>query len=72
MNILFTKHSEETIQERHLLKEEIIVSIKFPDKIIKKQGKYFFIKKLNRGTIETCCQRTENYLKVITIYWCRK
>ena len=72
MKILFTKHSKETIEERHLLKEEVVDSIKYPDKITKKNYKYFFIKKLNRGTIETCCQRTESYLKVITIYWYRK
>ncbi len=69
MNIIFTKHAEYRIIKRKLLQDDVINAIKFPDKIIKKHGKYYYQKNLGRGIIEICCERTENNIKIITIYW---
>jgi len=69
MEITFTFHAEFRIQKRKLLKEEVIEAINFPDQIIKKWGKYYYQKKLNRGTIEIVAERTERNINIITIYW---
>lgn len=59
MRIIFTGHAEYRIFKRKILKEEIIEAINKPDKTIKKHGKYYFQKKLERGIIEICCEKTE-------------
>ena len=69
MNIIFTKHAEERIKLRGFSSFEIIEAIKHPDKTIHKYGKQFYQKKLDRGLIEVCCEKTENNIKVITVYW---
>jgi len=69
MKIEFTIHALDRIKKRKILKQEIIDAIKYSDKIIKKHGKYYYQKKLDRGSIEICCEKTENNIKVITIYW---
>ena len=52
MEIVFTNHAKYRIVKRKVLKEEVIDAIKYPDKTIKKHGKYYFQKRLERGTIE--------------------
>ena len=69
MNIIFTAHAEFRIKKRKLLKEEVAEAIRFPDKTLKKQGKYYYQKKLNRGIIEVVTEKTESNINVITIYW---
>ena len=69
MDIFFTLHSKRQIKKRNLTEEEIIESMKYSDKTIKKHGKYYFQKNLGRGTIEIVCEKTENNIKVITVYW---
>ena len=69
MKIIFTKHAKYRIEKRKILEQEIIDSIKYPDKTIKKYNKYYFQKRLERGTIEICCEKTESYINVITVYW---
>ena len=69
MEIVFTSHSEQRIAKRGLLKEEILDAIKNPDKTIKKHGKYYFQKKLERGTMEVPCTKTESNIKILTVYW---
>jgi len=69
MNIIFTKHSENRTKTRRILKKEVVEAIKQPDRIFKKYGKYYYIKKLNRGKIEIICEITENNIKIITVYW---
>lgn len=69
MNIVFTDHALSRLERRKILREEVVDAIKHPDKIIKKQQKYYYQKRLNRGTIEISCERTERDIKVITIYW---
>jgi len=43
--------------------------INFPDKAIKKHGKYYHQRSLQRGKIEVVCEQIENNIKVITLYW---
>lgn len=69
MSITFTLHSKRQIQKRDLTEQEILESIKFPDKTLKKYDKYYFQKYIRRGTIEVVCEKTENNIKVITVYW---
>ena len=69
MEIVFTNHAKYRIVKRKVLKEEVIDAIKYPDKTIKKHGKYYFQKRLERGTIEVCCEKTESIINVITVYW---
>lgn len=69
MNISFTGHAKFRIEKRKLLEEEVINAILFPDKTIKKHGKYYYQKKLDRGMIEVVTEKTENNINVITIYW---
>lgn len=69
MDIVFTKHAIFRIKKRKILKQEVIDAIRYPDNTTKKHGKYYYQKRLERGTIETCCEKTEKIIKVITIYW---
>lgn len=69
MKITFTKHSEARIKKRKILKQEVLEAIKQPNRIFKKYQKYYYVKKLNRGKIEVLCDKTENNIKIITVYW---
>jgi hypothetical protein len=69
MEIIFTHHAGEKLEKRKVLKQEIIESVKNPEKTLKKHGKYYYQKRLERGTIEIVCERTERHIKVITVYW---
>ena len=67
MKISFTSHAEDRMKTRGLLKHEALDAIKFPDNTIKKYGKYYYQKKLERGIIEVCCEKTENNINVLII-----
>ena len=69
MKIIFTNHAKYRIEKRKMLEEEVIEAINYPDKTLKKQGKYYFQKRLERGTIEVSCEKTETIINVITVYW---
>jgi len=69
MKIIFTAHAEQRFKKRKIMKEEVIQAIEQPDKTLKKHGKYYFQKKLQRGIIEACCEKTENNINIITVYW---
>lgn len=69
MHIIFTKHAYDQMEERKLLKYEVIEAVKRPTKVIKKHGVYYYQKKLDRGIIEMPCERTESHIKIITVYW---
>ncbi len=69
MEIIFTKHAKYRIEKRKILEQEVIEAIKHPDNTIKKHNKYYFQKRLERGTIEISCEKTERIIKVITVYW---
>ena len=69
MEIAFTQHAAERLITRKISMEEVTLAIRCPDLTIKKYGKYFFQKKLDKGKIEICCEKTENIINVITVYW---
>ena len=52
MKIIFTNHARYRIEKRKILEDEVIDAIKNPDKTVKRHNKYYFQKRLNRGTIE--------------------
>lgn len=69
MDLQFTKHAESRLQNRKITKQETLDAVKYPDKIIKKEDRYYYQKKLERGTIEVVAERTEKNINIITIYW---
>lgn len=69
MKIIFTSHAENRIKQRKLSNEDVFETINRPDVTIKKHEKYYFQKKVCQGIIEVVCEKTENNIKVITVYW---
>ncbi len=69
MRYIFTIHAQYRIKKRKLTKKEVIDAIKQPNKILKKYNKYYIQKDIGRGTIEVVYEKTENYIKIITVYW---
>lgn len=69
MKINFTFHAELRLKKRKLSKQEVTKAVRFPDKTIKKHGKYYYQKRLERGIIEVVAEITEDNLNIITIYW---
>jgi len=69
MRIVFTFHVKQQIRIRNILEDEVISAITYPHRTVKRNGKYRFISKLLRGTIEVVCDKTERHIKVITAYW---
>ncbi len=67
MNIIFAKHAEEQMKERGISKDEVINTIKYPEKTIKSSDRYYARKKVSMGIIEVVYIR-EKYIKVITVY----
>ena len=68
MEIIFTEHAKDRMKKRKISREEIIEIIKYPDKVIKKFGKYIVQKNLQRANIEVVYEK-EKYLKIITVYY---
>ena len=69
MKINFTFHDELRLKKSKLSKQEVTEAVRFPDKTIKKHGKYYYQKRLERGIIEVVAEITEDNLNIITIYW---
>lgn len=69
MNIILTKHAKERMKKRGILDFEIIEALNKPSQIKRKNGKIFFSKIIERGTIEVCTIKKENNIKILTIYW---
>lgn len=69
LDAIFTLHARERMERRGISEEEVFDAIKRPDKTRKAEGTYYFQKKLERGMMEVCCEKTENIIKVITVYW---
>jgi hypothetical protein len=57
------------MKRRRVTEEEIIDAIRHPENIVKKYGEYYFRKNIGRGTIEIAAERTERYIRIITLYW---
>ena len=69
MKIQFTRHAVRRFNKRKILEHEVTETIQHPEKIIKKYGLYYFRKRLDRGWIEVCCEKTLKHIKVISVYW---
>ena len=68
MQIIYTKHAELQIGERHIEKVWIEETIKAPDKVKRKGNKYYAVKKLNGNTLKVVYVK-EKYIKVITSFF---
>lgn len=68
MKIIFTEHVKDRINKRKITEEEIINTIKYPEKTYKREGKYYAKKDIGRGKIEVVYER-DKYIKIITVYW---
>ncbi|MEK6825784.1 MAG: DUF4258 domain-containing protein [Nanoarchaeota archaeon] len=67
MNIVFTKHAREQMEERNISEDEVISTVKYPEKTEKVDDMYYTQKNLGRFILEVVFTR-ENYIKVITLY----
>ena len=70
MDIIFTEHAKDRIKKRKITKDEIINTIKYPEKIRKREGKYYAQKDIERGKIEVVYEK-DKYINIITVYWIR-
>ncbi len=68
MKIIFTEHAKDRLKKRKITEDEIINTIKYPDKTEKKEEKYYASKDIGRGKIEVVYEK-EKYIKIITFYW---
>ncbi len=68
MNITYTLHAGEQIEERKIPKIWVEETIKSPDELRRKGNKYYATKKLNGNTLKVIYVR-ESYIKVITSYF---
>jgi len=74
MKIILTDHVKERLEKRKITEDEVINTIKLPEKLVKEHGKYYAQKDVGRGKIEVVYERIENpeegkYLNIITVYW---
>jgi len=68
MEITFTKHALFRMKKRKITKEEVGEAIKYPEKTLKKQGKFYISKNIERANIEAVYEK-DKYIKVITFYY---
>ena len=74
MEIRFTEHAKERLEKRKITEDEVINTIKFPERLNKEHEKYYAQKNTGRGKIEIVYEILTNpdetkYLNIITIYW---
>ena len=67
MEIVFTRHAKDQMGERGISEDEVVNTIKYPEKTLKTTDRYLAQKKVSIGTIEVVFTR-EKYIKVITVY----
>ena len=68
MDIVFTKHAKVQMKERGISEDEVITTVKLPEKTRKIGGIYYCQKRTISGVIEVVFEK-EKYIKVITSYW---
>ena len=68
MDIRFTYHAKYRMNKRKITEDEVVITIKNPDKTIKKEGKYYAPKNIGRAKIEVVYQK-DKYINVITLYY---
>jgi len=69
MDIEFTNHALSRIKRRKMTHEDVIQTIKYPEILHKQYGLFFYSRRYAYGIIEACCERAENHIKVVTVYW---
>ena len=68
MNTTFTKHAKEMMKKRKISEDEVIQTIKHPEKLTKIEGLYYAQKNIIRANIEVVYEKVK-YIKVITLYY---
>ena len=68
MKIVFTLHAKDRMKKRKISEEEIILTIKNPDKTYKREDKYYSSKNIGRAIIEVVYEK-DKYIKIITFYY---
>jgi len=68
MEIIFTEHAKDRLKKRKIIKDEVINTIKYPEKTKKEKRRYYAQKDIGRGKIEVVYEK-EKYIKIITLYW---
>ncbi len=68
MEIVYTLHAEEQLDERKIQKVWVRETINYPDKTEREGRKYYVIKKLNGRTLKVVYVK-ERYIKVITTFY---
>lgn len=68
MEIALTEHAKYRLKKRKITEEEVKEAVKYPDKLLKKQGKYYVQKNISRASIEVVNEK-DKYIKVITAYY---
>ena len=69
MKLIFTRHAVQRMEKRKIMEIDVLDAIHYPERIYRKDNKYFFQRAVERGCIEVCCEKKENNIKVITAYW---
>jgi hypothetical protein len=67
MNIIFTKHAKEQMEERGISEDEVVNTLKYPENVQKADNLYYARKRTGQGIIEVVYEK-QNYIKVITLY----
>lgn len=67
MHIEFTKHALDRMKKRNISEDEVINTIKFPEKTSKIDEVYYVQKHLGRFMLKVVYIR-ENYIKVLTVH----
>lgn len=52
MNIIFTRHAKEQMEERGISEDEVMNTVKYPEKTLKTGNIYYTQKKTPQGVIE--------------------
>ena len=69
MDYVFTFHAKKRIRERNLTERDIIEIIKYPEKMLKRHGKYYAVGDLGAGIVVVVFEKTERNINIITVFW---
>jgi len=67
VHIEFTQHAKDRMKKRNISEDEVISTIKYPEKTEKVNDVYYVQKHLGRFSLIVVYIK-ENYIKVITLY----
>lgn len=68
MEIVFTEHVRFRLKKRGITEDEVINTVKYPERTYKEEEEYYAQKDIGRGKIEVVYEK-EKYIKIITVYW---